>query len=175
MSNIARKEIAVKILLNGRFIHHLNEIHELIITVSPHLFTSKVQKSSIPVSTSVDPHFMSFRYDFFSETISFSGGFLKRITGKMCITYSIEDVYNNKTALKFDKQKIVQAIEKIKKGKKLKYTFRAIAKGNTSYWVKVEYDFVQNIEGKNTAVVGRVYDISEQQAAKEFYDKAISL
>ena len=118
---------------------------------------------------------MSFRYDFFSETISFSGGFLKRITGKMCITYSIEDVYNNKTALKFDKQKIVQAIEKIKKGKKLKYTFRAIAKGNTSYWVKVEYDFVQNIEGKNTAVVGRVYDISEQQAAKEFYDKAISL
>lgn len=175
-ATMIRKDGATIIVdLNGLFIHHSNEIQELIITVSPYLVTSKVQNRSIPVSTSVDPHFMSFRYDFFSETISFSGGFLKRITGKMCIAYSIEDVYNNKTALKLDKQKIVQAIEKIKKGKKLKYTFRAIAKGNTSYWVKVEYDFAQDIEGKNTAVVGRVYDISEQQAAKEFYDKAISL
>ena len=49
-ATMIRKDGATIIVdLNGRFIHHLNEIYELIITVSPHLFTSKVQKSSIPV------------------------------------------------------------------------------------------------------------------------------
>ena len=44
-ATMIRKDGATIIVdLNGRFIHHLNEIHELIITVSPHLFTSKVQK-----------------------------------------------------------------------------------------------------------------------------------
>lgn len=165
----------ITVNLSGRFIHYSKQVQELTIIVSPHAIAQTSHQNSLSEFASDNPYFMVFRYDFVTESISFLGGFLKRITGRMCITYSIEDIYMNKTTLQFDSSQVIKAIEAAKRGKKLQHIFKIIGKGNTIYWVKVEYDFIQDAESKNIATVGRVYDISEEQAAKEFYDKAIAL
>lgn len=175
-ANMIRKDGSyIQVNLLGRFISPAKKGDALIISISPSILTGTSPNSGIFKPVSDNSQSLIFRYDFASEFISFCGGLVKKIAGKNYLTCHMDTLYANEHTLKFDAQQIRKVIANAKKGKKADHIFKGVGKGNLIYWLKVEYDFVQDIEGRNIGLVGRIHDVSEQHEATEFYDKAISL
>lgn len=173
---ICKNGALIQTRILGKFIFPSKNTQSIIITISPIVDIQLLHKYDTPRLSIMDqPNSMVFRYDFYSNIISFFGELLKKIYDKRQISYNINELYKNKHILKFNGSKLKKAISYAKKGKQETYVFKLETQNCKIYWVKVNYDFVYNSEGEKVAIVGRIFDVSEQEAAKEYYDKAISL
>lgn len=120
-------------------------------------------------------HNIVFKYEFQYDTITFTGELFKRLTGMDSHTYTLNDFLTDDEPPFLDLRQIKRIISDAKQGRRQEYVLKAIDKDDRHYWLRVIFEFIRDANNKNVSIVGSAEDVTEQRAAKAYYDKALSL
>ncbi len=120
-------------------------------------------------------HNIVFKYEFQYDTITFTGELFKRLTGMDSHTYTLNDFLTDDEPPFLDLRQIKRIISDAKRGRRQEYVIKAIDKDDRYYWLSVTFEFIRDAGNRNVSIVGSAEDITEQRAAKAYYDKALSL
>ncbi|WP_313529340.1 LytTR family DNA-binding domain-containing protein [Anaerotignum sp.] len=117
-----------------------------------------------------------FRYEFSSNAVRFSGALLKQLTGRQVSMYDISELRDGNTILKPVKSQLKKLMATILHGKNDNASIIKVSlPDKTLHWLSVEYSFIRDTDNRLVAAVGEIIDVTEEVAAKEYYEKALSL